>query len=248
MDKKGHNYFFEAYQINSETQEEKCLGMINVKLDSNFDLQLFKYAIQNIKSFTDEYLSIIQPNETLEDSIKLIYFIDIKNILHKLCPIILLKLACVVGEGMIEKDDVYVRLVTSYEYRQYDKEYDNQLKFIEYINSEKAYTDKNSYITKEILLLSGFELNEDEITIMKQFWNENPEQCKIDPNDYVSLRIWTNDERPLKLDIDNQLTNRGTMWHVHIDNEVCSTIGCADIDTVWEFNTLMEVFGSKFRL
>ena len=236
MDKKRHNYFLEVYQIHTETQEEKCLGMINLLLDSDFDLQLFTYACAT------------RPNETLEDSIKCIYGKNIKFILFERFPNILIKLACVAGEGMIERDDVEVRLVTSYEYRQYNKEYDNQLKFIEYINSEKAYVDKNSYITKEILLLSGFELNEDEITIMKQFWNENPEQCVMDPNDYVSLRIWTNDERPLRLDIDNQLTNRGTMWHVHIDNEVCSTIGCADIDTVWEFNTLMGVFGSKFRL
>ena len=50
------------------------------------------------------------------------------------------------------------------------------------------------------------------------------------------------------INIDNGYNNRGTGWHLHIDNDMCETIGSADIDTVWEFNTLMQVFKSKFRL
>ena len=51
-----------------------------------------------------------------------------------------------------------------------------------------------------------------------------------------------------KLDIDNGWNNRGTKWSVHIDNDACETIGYADIDTIEQFNKLMEIFDSKFRL
>ena len=172
MDKKKHNYFFEVYQIHTGMQEEKCLGMINLLLDSDFDLQLFTYASANIEGFAEDYLSITQPNETLEDSIKFIYGKNIKSILFKKFPNILIKLACVAGEGMIEKDDVGVRLVTSYEYRQYNTEYDNQLKFIEYINSEKAHKDKETQITEELLIDNGFEYLERESNLTQDYQNQ----------------------------------------------------------------------------
>lgn len=240
MDKKKHNYFLEAYQIN---QDETCLGMINVLLDSDFDLQLFKYAIQNIKGFTDEYLSITQPNETLENSLKFIYFKNIKHILYRLFPQILFKLSCITGEGVIEQDNVGVRLVTSYEYRNYNTEYDNQLKFIEYINSEKAHEDKETQITEELLINNGFEYIERESNLTQDYQNQ-----LYGKENYKVFRKWTEDKIPIKLDIDNSVNNRGTEWYLHIDNDACETIGSVDINTVWEFNTLMEVFGSKFRL
>lgn len=240
-----HNYFFEVYQIHTGMQEEKCLGMINLLLDSDFNLQLFTYASANIKGFAEDYLSVTQPNETLENSIKFIYGKNIKSILFKKFPNILIKLACVAGEGIIKNDDVGVRLVTSYEYRQYNTEYDNQLKFIEYINSEKANEDKETYITDDILLNSGFEYLKTESELVRDAHKLDSELGK---EDYKTYRIWTNDDIPLKLDIDNGYNNRGTNWHLHIDNCDCCTIGSADIDNIWQFNTLMEVFGSKFRL
>ena len=36
--------------------------------------------------------------------------------------------------------------------------------------------------------------------------------------------------------------------HNYFFEAYCESIGSADIDNIWEFNTLMEVFGSKFRL
>lgn len=243
MDKNKHNYFFEVYQIHTEMQEEKCLGMINLLLDSDFYLQLFTYANANIKGFAEAYLSVTQPNETLEDSINFIYGKNIKSILFKKFPNILIKLACVTGEGMIEKDNVGIRLITSYEYRQYNTEYDNQLKFIEYINSEKAHEDKKTQITEEILINNGFEYLEKESNLTQDYQNQ-----LYGKDNYKVFRKWTNDSSPLKLDIDNGVNNRGTEWHLHIDNDHCESIGSADINNIWEFNTLMEIFSSKFRL
>ena len=104
----------------------------------------------------------------------------------------------------------------------------------------------NNLISKELLLSAGFE----DVTYdyEKQFHK------KYDGlDDYIMLRFWTSDYdnntgKVLKLDIDNGLTNSGRLWHVHVDNCDCCSIGSADIDTVEQFNKLMEVFDSNFRL
>ena len=107
--------------------------------------------------------------------------------------------------------------------------YDNELKSIECITSEKVKEDKEAQITKEILYRAGFE-------------------CLDTYTNYIVFRKWTNDSSPLKIEIDNEENNRKSEWHVHIDNCDCDTIGTADIDTVSEFNTLMQVFESNFRI
>ena len=104
---------------------------------------------------------------------------------------------------------------------------------------------KYKIITEDILINSGFEYLEKESELVRDAHKLNSELGK---EDYKIYRIWTNDNIPLKLDIDNGYNNRGTIWHLHIDNDVCDTIGTADINTIWEFNTLMEVFDSDFRL
>lgn len=225
MEIKQHNYFFGIFQVGSKYQD-KYLGSINLLLNKDFEVKLLAYALlyDVIKDYTDV--------TTMKDAINLIYGENIKSILVTEFPDIALKLACILDKGTLEKDDVEVRLMTSYEYRQYNEEYDNQLKFIEYITSEKAQEDKETQITKEMLYEAGFS------DIIDQTFDN-----------YNAFRKWTtNDYSPIKIEIDNKENNRGTEWHVHIDNCDCDTIGTADIDSVWEFNTLMQVFGSKFRL
>ena len=101
----------------------------------------------------------------------------------------------------------------------------------------------NILITEEILKNNGFEYLERESNLMKGL-----EESLYDVKDYKVYRKWTDDEHPIKLDINNGWNNRGTKWSIHIDNEDCETIGCADIDTIEQFNKLMEIFDSKFRL
>lgn len=98
-------------------------------------------------------------------------------------------------------------------------------------------------ITNDILSNNGFEYLEKQSELLRKYQKE---QYGIE--NYSVFRLNTNDDSSLKLDIDNGFNNRGTEWHLHIDNDHCETIGSADIDTVYEFNLLMEVFGSKFRL
>lgn len=104
----------------------------------------------------------------------------------------------------------------------------------------------NKILSVEVLKQNGFE----DITYdyEKQF---HKEYDGLD--DYVTLRRWTDDVdknpgKVLKLDIDNGLTNSGRAWHVHVDNCDCCTVGAADIDTAEQFNKLMEVFESNFRI
>lgn len=108
---------------------------------------------------------------------------------------------------------------------------------------EKKNEYKQILITEEILKNSGFEYLERESNLTQDYQNQ-----LYDKDNYKVFRMWTNDDSKLKLDIDNGVNNRGSEWHLHIDNDHCETIGSADINTVYEFNLLMEVFGSKFRL
>lgn len=140
-------------------------------------------------------------------------------------------------------DNFVLKIISKEEYKQYDENFANECNFLDYINSHNANIDKMSYITKEILLSNGFEINEKETELCKQFQEE---QYGIE--DYISFKLWTKDKYPIKLDIDNGWTNSGRKWSVHIDNDACETIGYADIDTIWQFNMLMGVFESKFRL
>lgn len=99
-------------------------------------------------------------------------------------------------------------------------------------------------ISEDILINAGFEYLKNESEMLKI-----PAYLKdYGIKDYKIFRKWTKDKHPIKLDINNGWNNRGTKWSLHIDNEDCETIGCADIDYVWQFNSLMEIFDSEFKL
>lgn len=98
-------------------------------------------------------------------------------------------------------------------------------------------------LTEDILINAGFEFLEHETELLAEY-----EKTNHGIDDYKMFRKWTDDELPIKLDIENGYNNSGRKWHLHIDNNTCETIGCADIDTVEQFNKLMEVFESKLRL
>lgn len=103
----------------------------------------------------------------------------------------------------------------------------------------------NTVITEELLIEAGFE------NITKD-WEVEYYAENLDIPHYKCYRKWTNSvddkNKCVKLDISNGLTNNDSLWHLHIDNNVCESIGTADIDKIWQFNMLMEVFGSNFRL
>ena len=230
MDKKS-NYFFEVYEIISE-EAEQCLGMKHIRLDSDFKNKIFPQD----STFTCEFKN--------DDGNIFKYGYNIKQELIDKCPDVINELCESFGTEIIGNDNIGICLISSYDYRQYDKQYDNECRFVEYMMSEKSKEDKETEITEEILTNAGFVQCNDLAKRIK----DGEEISK-----YIYYRIWTSDDyidiNTLKLDISKEYTNRlGAHWHLHIDNNTCQTIGSADINTVWEFNTLMEVFGSKFRL
>jgi hypothetical protein len=74
-------------------------------------------------------------------------------------------------------------------------------------------------VTKEILKKIGFK----EDTALVQFY-----------------RYWDKDYK-YKLDVDEGYTNSGRMWSIHIDNDVCNTIGSGEFDYVHELQNLVRI-------
>lgn len=163
---------------------------------------------------------------------------NIKEHLKIADPIILIQFSNQLGKNILNDDNIGVRQISSYEYRKENPEYDNEYKFIEYIISEQYKKDKNTNITHDLLEESGF------IDRSTPLDKAMADQYNI--NDYHNWELWTPDN--YKLNMSNGFTNNGAEWNLHIDNDHCCTIGSADIDNVWQFNTMMEVLGIKFRI
>lgn len=53
-------------------------------------------------------------------------------------------------------------------------------------------------------------------------------------------RYWDKDGK-YKLDVDEGYTNSGRKWSVHIDNDVCNTIGSGEFDYVHELQNLVRI-------
>lgn len=77
-------------------------------------------------------------------------------------------------------------------------------------------------VTKEILKEIGFEGYEDL------------------PLEGVFYRYWDKDYK-YKLDVRDFWTNSQRKWYVHIDNDVCNTIGSGEFDYLHELQNLVRV-------
>lgn len=53
-------------------------------------------------------------------------------------------------------------------------------------------------------------------------------------------RYWDKDNK-YKLDVDEGYTNSGRKWSVHIDNDVCNTIGSGEFTYVHELQNLTRI-------
>lgn len=61
-----------------------------------------------------------------------------------------------------------------------------------------------------------------------------------DIRDYHYYQYWDK-EGKYKLDVDYYFGNSEKKWHVHIDNDVCNTIGSGEFDYVHELQNLVRV-------
>lgn len=219
-----NNFYFEVYN------DQELLEHINIRTEQ----EIWRQICESPEYTTDEMLDKFH-----QSPYDWMHHQDFKKKLLEIYP----DFITIYPDIDFNREDIHIRMIPQIEYRQYDEKFDNEMKFLEYIQSEKASTDKRTPINFKILEDGGFKLQEAETNLIKKYQEET-----YGIKDYKSYRLWTNDKNSIKLDIDNGWNNRGTKWSLHIDNNACETIGYADIDNVWEFNTLMEVFGSKFRL
>lgn len=77
-------------------------------------------------------------------------------------------------------------------------------------------------VTKEILKAIGFEEYED-LPLEGKFYRYWDKDCKY------------------KLDVRDFWTNSQRKWYVHVDNDVCNTIGSGEFDYVHELQNLVRV-------
>ena len=77
-------------------------------------------------------------------------------------------------------------------------------------------------VTKEILKKMGFEEYED-LPLEGKFYRYWDKDCKY------------------KLDVRDFWTNSQRKWYVHIDNDVCNTIGSGEFDYVHELQNLVRI-------
>jgi hypothetical protein len=219
-----NNFYFEVYN------DQEPLEHINIRTEQ----EIWRQICKSPEYTTDEMLDKFH-----QSPYDWMHHQDFKKKLLEIYP----DFITIYPDIDFNREDIHIRMIPQIEYRQYDEKFDNEMKFLEYIQSEKASTDKRTPINFKILEDAGFKFRKDESKLIGKYQKE-----EYGINDYVMYQLWTNDKNPIKLDIDNGWNNRGTKWSLHIDNDACETIGYANINNVWEFNTLMEVFGSKFRL
>ena len=227
-----------------------------VKLRSNdkYDFEILscikKYDDRDIwLAICDKFIDTMECDEEhYKDPYSSIYCRDLKKMLNVVAPDILDNFKPYLIDHNIDlsQEDIAIYLASSNDYAKFDDKFASEMAFVEYINSETAEMDKHRNITEDILIDAGFEYLENESNIYKEY-----ERHIYGIEDYKVFRKCIDDKNSanvIKLNIDNGYNNRGTGWHLHIDTDAYETIGSADIDTVWEFNTLMQVFKSKFRL
>ena len=229
-----------------------------VKLRSNnrYDFEILscikKYDDRDIwLAIYDKFIDMMECDEEhYKDTYSSIYCRDLKKMLNVVAPDILDNFKPYLTNHNIDlnQEDIAVYLASSNDYAKFDDKFASEMAFVEYINSETAEMDKHRNISEYILIDAGFEYLEIESNCGRDINSTDPELFSPTYSIFRKCICDKDSSNILKLDIDNGYNNRGTGWHLHIDNDACETIGSADIDTVWEFNTLMQVFKSKFRL
>lgn len=75
------------------------------------------------------------------------------------------------------------------------------------------------------------------VDILKRIGFEEYEDLPLEGKFY---RYWDKDCK-YKLDVRDFWTNSQRKWHVHIDNDVCNTIGSGEFDYVHELQNLVRI-------
>ena len=94
-----------------------------------------------------------------------------------------------------------------------------------------------SKITKKLLESNGFkDVSTDK---QKEFW-------KLPDEEYFCMKFDYKDK--IHITFDNACCNTAEIWDVHIDNCDFDSIANIELSTTGQFNKLMEIIKSDFRL
>ena len=91
--------------------------------------------------------------------------------------------------------------------------------------------------TRDICYAKGLDGIEVTKEILKKMGFEEYEDLPLARNCY---RYWDKDCK-YKLDVRDFWTNSQRKWYVHIDNDVCNTIGSGEFDYVHELQNLVRI-------
>ena len=75
------------------------------------------------------------------------------------------------------------------------------------------------------------------VDMLKRIGFEEHEDLPLEGKFY---RYWDKEYR-YKLDVDEGYTNSGRKWSVHIDNDVCNTIGSGEFTYIHELQNLVRI-------
>ena len=94
--------------------------------------------------------------------------------------------------------------------------------------------DPNMSISENVLLDSGFTKTFSDILQEYSY--------------YIYVPLKHNSNILYRIDVYNYSNTPNRDWYMHVDNEVCSSCGSLDFQTVKHFNTFMELLDINFRL
>lgn len=94
--------------------------------------------------------------------------------------------------------------------------------------------EKNTSITGELLIKNGFKKKYDEI-LQQDIWD-------------IFVPLKTNSNIMYHLVIKNYSNTPNRNWYIHIDNEVCSSCGSLDIETIYHFNKFIRLLDIDFKI
>ena len=157
---KKYNQYFNIFKTTLEDPGE-LITTIRVRYETKIWDKILETYLN-----TPEYAKL-----SYNDPYGSIYHLNIKLYIKELFPEVYdLINGLVLHDNRINLDDDYfiVCLATKGDYRKVNEQFDNEMTFLEYMNSEISEMDKQRYITPEMLTEAGFEFLEQESNLGRE--------------------------------------------------------------------------------
>ena len=115
-----------------------------------------------------------------------------------------------------------------------DDSYINEAGTAAFLTKDNREIEKNTSITGELLIKNGFKKKYDEI-LQEYIWD-------------IFVPLKTNPNIMYHLVIKNYSNTPNRNWYIHIDNEVCSSCGSLDLETIYHFNKFIRLLDIDFKM